>query len=385
MFQNIDKFQKYLKDNDAAAAFLQLPENIVLFSQYWPGYGFSFIFIPAEGEPVVICPENELELTENCKLDNVITVGDVKLSDGNPNETVISIIKSLVKENSIGKGSKIAIEMGENVLAPTYVANKVRTAGNTTRNIISKGFDTDNFIPVDGAIQKIRSIKTESDLEKLHLTNKVLIESLDYFETLIDRDGIKEIDVLAETQGYFTKLAAKYNAKAARSFGQLSTGLKTTIAYADCILSDNRVLRSGDLAMYEVGACVDGYWADLTRSACVGGFKGKKKEVFDIVQGSFDEGLKAAKEGALAKDVDKACRDFIDQAGYGEYYVHATGHGVGFAHNECFPTLEPNSDEVLHENMTIAIEPGIYIPEMGGIRIEENVIVGRDGGIILGR
>jgi Xaa-Pro aminopeptidase len=385
MYQNIKELQDYLKINNAAAAFLCLPENLVLFSQYWPGYGASYIFIPAYGEPSIICPETELEVTKNCKLNNVIAYGDVRLEDGNPDATIISIIQRLLKEYGIKHSTKVAIELGEDILAPTYVANKVRTVGENTKGIISKGFGTDNFIPVKNVIRNIRSIKTDSDIEMLHRTNEILIKSLDYFETLLERPGIREIDVLAETECYFMKIASDYGAKAARAFGQLSTGLKTAIAYADCILSDNRVLEHGDLAMYEIGVCVDGYWADLTRTGCVGGLNGQKKEIYDIVKGSFDMGVKAARDGALAEDVDKACREFIEDAGYGKYFVHPTGHGVGFAHNERYPNLEPGSKEILHTNMVIAIEPGIYIPGMGGIRIEENVLVCKDGGKILGR
>lgn len=385
MYQHIKEFQDYLKNNSAEAAFLRLPENLVLFSQYWPGYGFSFIFIPASGEPCVICPETELDLTQNCGLDNVIPFGDVRLDDGNPDETVISIIKRLAKKNGISPGATIAVELGEDVIAPTYVANKVKVTGKNTRDIICRGFETDNFIPVVHAIREIRSIKTESDIKMIHRTNEILIKSLDYFETLLDRPGIREIDVLAETECYFMKVASDYNAKAARPFGQLSTGLKTVIAYSDCILSDNRVLEHGDLAMYEIGVCVDGYWADLTRTGCVGGFKGQKEEVYNIVKESFEMGVKASRDGALAGDVDNACREFIEKAGYGKYFVHATGHGVGFAHSERYPNLEPGSTEILRNNMVIAVEPGIYIPGMGGIRVEENVLVGKESGRILGR
>ncbi len=385
MYQHVKEFQDFLKRQNAAAALLRLPENMVLFSQYWPRYGNSSIFIPASGKPYIICPAVEVEDTKFCNLDNVIPFGDVCIEDGDPKEAVISIIQRLSKENGIGADATIAIEIGEDVIAPSFVANKVKLIGNNTLDIIRKGFNTNKFIPVKAAIQEIRSIKSERDIEKLQTVNSILHKALDYFETLIEKPGIREIDVLVETECYFSKLASGYNnSRASRAFGQVSSGLKTSIAWADGILSDGRVLEHGDLVMYEIGACVDGYWADLTRTACVGGFYGQKKEIFDIVKGSFEAGVKAACDGALSGDVDNAAREFINKTGYGKYYVHPTGHGTGFAHNEGFPALEPGSKEILRSNMVVAVEPGIYIPEIGGIRIEENILVAPNGGIRLG-
>lgn len=385
MYQHIEELQRVLAEKKAAAALLRLPENIVLFSQYWPGYGFSFLFVPAQGTPTVICPRTELKEAEACGLTNITTFGDVLIEDGNPIDAVVTTIQNLARKHGIGADSVIATEMGEDVMAPTYVANKVMLAGTRNWEIFIKGLSTNSFIPIKDEIRHIRSIKTESDIQGLHTVNSILSNALDYFEKLIQAPGMTEIAVLAETESYFKKLAADRNARAARIFGQLSTGVKTAIGYADCILSDNRLLEEGDLAMFEVGACVDGYWADLTRTSCVGGFQGKKKEVHDIVEGSFAAGLAAAGDGATGGQVDEACRAFIERFGYGKQFVHPTGHGTGFAHSENYPVLAPGSDDLLRTGMVVAIEPGIYLPDVGGVRTEKNVLVGETGGTILGQ
>lgn len=387
MYQHLDAFQSWLRENKAAAALLRLPENLVLFTQYWPRYGFAFLFVPASGEPVVICPMVELEDTKEVGITNAIGFGDVLLSDGDPIQNVVNVIHELAARYQLGVHPKIAIEGGEDVMAPTFVANKVQLCGSTTRNILKQGFDTDDFIYVKDAIRDIRSIKNESDLEKLELVNEVLQKALDYFETLLQTPGIREVDVLAETQAYYTKLACGYRGArgAARPFGQLSTGPeRSLVAWADGILSCGRVLQDGDVAMYEIGACMDGYWADLTRTGCVGGFRGEKKQAYDAVSGAFQAGLAMAKDGVRGAEVDAACRAYLEERGYGQYFVHPAGHGTGFAHSEGFPHLEPGSQDVLREGMVIAIEPGVYIPGIGGIRVENNVVVGKTGGYVLG-
>lgn len=387
MFQHIEQFQKYLKDNNASCAFLRMPENLVYFTQYWPRYGFSFLFIPAIGEPWIIIPEVEESDAKHVGVKNVITFGDVFLEDGDPIETLLKKIKGLREKYNIPSGSKVAIEGGENVMAPTFVANKVQLCGEATRNLIRDGFETDDFIMCQETIRIQRRIKSPSDIEKIQKVNRLLQNALDYFEEELNKPGAVEIDLLMDTQGYFSKLAAREEGTlASRAFGQLTTGPENSyVAWADGVFSTAREVQSGDVAMYEVGAVCDGYWCDLTRTGRVGGWSGKAKEIYDVVEMSFYAALDAAKDGATGHDVDKAARDVIKAAGYGEYFPHPTGHGTGFAHSEGYPYLGPGSTDILRENMCIAIEPAIYFPGIGGIRVEENCLVQKDGSVIMGK
>ena len=384
MYQHLEPLQQYLKDRKAAAALLRLPENLVLFAQVWPRYGFTFLFVPAVGDPTLITPVVEVPDAELQGLKNVIPVSDVKLEDGDPVETVIGILKKLAKQHGIAANQTIAIEGNENRMAPTFVSNKVQLAGETTRRMAREGFQTDSFVHVRDEVYKIRQVKNDRDIAALRRVNKLANQALDYFEEILNEPGIREIDVLTRTESRFCQIATGYEgALAARAYGQLTTGPKSLDAFADGVYSDTRVLEKGDVALFEFSAVVDGYWADLTRSACVGGYTGKKKELFDLVVESFNAGVRASKDGATGHDVDKASRDVIEAAGYGKYFVHANGHAVGFAHYEGYPVLCPDSTDVLRTNMVIAVEPGVYLPDIGGIRLEKSVLVGRDGGTVL--
>lgn len=141
--------------------------------------------------------------------------------------------------------------------------------------------------------------------------------------------------------------------------------------------SDKKI-EEGDLVTMDFGAVVEGYCGDMTRTIGIGHLSEEQKKVYDIVLRSQLAGLKACKAGVKCKDVDAASRDIIAEEGYGEYYIHGTGHGVGREVHEA-PTLNMKSDEVLEEYMPVTVEPGIYIPDKFGVRIEDLVIITKFG------
>jgi len=138
-----------------------------------------------------------------------------------------------------------------------------------------------------------------------------------------------------------------------------------------------RRLRKGDMVILDYGARWKGYCSDITRTIALGHPNGRLIEVYDVVREAQERAYKAAREGVLARDVDSAAREVIAGAGYSEYFPHRTGHGLGLdVHEE--PYIGPDGEVVLENGMTFTIEPGIYVPGLGGVRIEDDVVV-RDG------
>ena len=134
----------------------------------------------------------------------------------------------------------------------------------------------------------------------------------------------------------------------------------------------------GDFVVLDFGAQYDGYHADMTRTVCIGEASDRQREVYDTVLEAQRLGIAAVSAGVPTANVDAACRDHIASKGFGEYFLHATGHGIGLkVHTP--PRLSRQSKEVLAANMVVTVEPGIYIPEWGGVRIEDDVLVGPDG------
>jgi Xaa-Pro dipeptidase len=143
--------------------------------------------------------------------------------------------------------------------------------------------------------------------------------------------------------------------------------------------SGARTLQPGDMALFDFGAVVDGYPSDITRTVCIGAPNDEMRRIYEIVQAANAAGRAAVRPGATAEDIDRAARDVIDRAGYGEYFTHRTGHGIGIEGHEP-PYLWAGNTLRLEPGMTFTVEPGIYVPGLGGVRIEDDMVVTETGG-----
>lgn len=139
-----------------------------------------------------------------------------------------------------------------------------------------------------------------------------------------------------------------------------------------------RPIRAGELVVIDSGATVDGYRSDMTRTISVGEPSETAKQMWQVVRESQQAGVDAVKAGATTGEIDKTCRDIIDSAGWGEAFMHSTGHGVGLDIHE-IPGVSTNTEEILKAGEVITVEPGIYLPEHGGVRIEDTVVVAETG------
>ncbi len=139
-------------------------------------------------------------------------------------------------------------------------------------------------------------------------------------------------------------------------------------------LPSDRKLQNGDLLILDWGARVDGYISDLTRTFAVGQIDPELGQVHQIVQQANQAGRESVRPGVTCGSIDEAARSVIERAGYGEYFIHRTGHGIGLeAHEE--PYISTGNDRVLAPGMTFTVEPGIYLPGRGGIRVEDDMLV----------
>jgi len=143
----------------------------------------------------------------------------------------------------------------------------------------------------------------------------------------------------------------------------------------------NRRIRSGDLVTFDFGAEAHGYFCDITRTLCVGQPTARQKEIHHIVLAAQAEAMKSVHLGVDCKSVDNAAREVISQAGHGKHFGHGTGHGVGLMVHEG-PILSPLSQDKIESNMVFTVEPGIYVPGWGGVRIED-MLLATDRGVII--
>lgn len=143
-------------------------------------------------------------------------------------------------------------------------------------------------------------------------------------------------------------------------------------------VASDRVIQEGEFVTMDIGAVYQGYHSDMTRTVAVGEVSAELKKIYDIVYKAQMASLEAVAVGKTGAEIDKVARDIIQEHGYGDYFGHSLGHGVGLDIHEG-PRVSAASDTVLEENMIITIEPGIYLPDVGGVRIEDLVVVEKTG------
>jgi Xaa-Pro aminopeptidase len=143
-------------------------------------------------------------------------------------------------------------------------------------------------------------------------------------------------------------------------------------------IAGDKVIKDGELVIVDFGSRHKGYHSDCTRTLAIGGFDKRQREIYEIALSAQREAVKAIKPGEKASEIDSKARGYIKDAGYGNNFGHSTGHGVGLEVHEN-PRIAEEQDDIIKEGMVFTVEPGIYIPGWGGIRIEDMIVVTNDG------
>ena len=223
-------------------------------------------------------------------------------------------------------------------------------------------------------IKNMRIIKTADEIEKIKAAQLIAEKAFDEVLNFI-KPGVTEKEIALTLDFYMLRNGAE-----ALSFDTIAlSGKNTSLPHG--VPSDKKVC-GGEFVLMDYGAVVDGYHSDMTRTVCVGSPSEKMTEIYNIVLKAQEESLHGAKSGMEAKQLDKIARDIIASAGYGENFGHSLGHGVGMEIHEA-PNASPSSDEILRENMVVTVEPGIYIPDEFGVRIEDFIVIKHENSLNL--
>jgi Xaa-Pro dipeptidase len=142
------------------------------------------------------------------------------------------------------------------------------------------------------------------------------------------------------------------------------------------------VIREGDLLLFDFGTKVNGYPSDITRTFAIGKVSDELKRIYEVVLAANEAGIRVARPGIAAQDVDRAARKVIEDAGYGEYFLHRTGHGLGLDVHEA-PNMREGNTQILEPGMIFTVEPGVYVQGLGGVRIEDNILITDNGAEVL--
>ncbi|MCI5167360.1 MAG: aminopeptidase P family protein, partial [Candidatus Electrothrix sp. GM3_4] len=226
------------------------------------------------------------------------------------------------------------------------------------------------LVPLLGLVERMRVIKTE---EEIHLITKSVLLNEQVFQSVHKTlaPGMTEIEIALALEQTMRKMGAEQP-----SFDTIvAFGRNAAKPHA---VPTNRILQNGEIVLIDMGLVLRGYCSDMTRTVVVGKPKKKFRQRLRVVRKAQLAGIKAIRAGALCREVDQAARKVITDAGYGDFFGHSLGHGVGLAVHEA-PGLGSRNRKKLQAGMIVTVEPGIYLPEWGGIRLENMAVVREDG------
>lgn len=229
------------------------------------------------------------------------------------------------------------------------------------------------LVPLDGAVEVLRRRKDEDEVALIDAAQRCADVA---FEQVVVGGGLRERITERE-------LALELDL-AMRQAGADDSAFDTIVAFGEHAAEPHhhptdRPLRGGDVVKMDFGALAAGYHSDMTRTVAFGEPDPRLCDIRDVVAAAQTAGIAAVRPGASAAEVDGAARSIIEEAGYGQSFPHGLGHGVGLEIHES-PFLRWDLDEVLEPGMVVTVEPGVYIPGLGGVRIEDMVEVTADGG-----
>lgn len=298
------------------------------------------LVIGRKGLPLLVLPEMYKEIASSGNGTNweLATWAD----DKNP----VDLIRGEIGETP-GKEGKVGVD--DRMWASHFLA-------------VQKAFGGAAFFPGSQVMKEVRVYKDEKELDLLRRSGALIDRVMEKVAEKL-KPGVREKEVAAFVESQVKKEGAD------------SISFKPIVAFGPGGASPHhesgeRVLETGDLAIIDIGAVYQGYCSDITRTFCLGKATPEMKKVYQAVQAANEAGFKAAVQGTPCEEVDRAARDAITQAGYGSFFLHRTGHGIGLDYHE-EPYLVAGNAAPLETGMAFSVEPGIYLAGKFGVRIED--------------
>lgn len=350
MLTKVNEIQSYLKEHKIDAAFITTPDNVFYVSGFnsEPHERLLGVMIFQDAEPFIICPLMEIPDVKAAGW-SFDTVGHEDTEDA------WDVVLNAVKARHLSLDT-IAIEKSHLTVERLERMEDI--------------FESAKFAQLDDLLNNMRVIKDENELVNL----RKAAELADYAIEVGCREiaeGKTELEILMAIEFELKKKGVQK-----MSFDTtVLSGPKTASPHG---IPGDRKIQKGDFVLFDLGVVYNGYCSDITRTVAFGEPTAAQRDIYETVRLAEETAIELVRPGVTAMELDKAARDVITEAGYGQYFTHRLGHGLGISVHE-YPSITGTNDFVLEEGVVFTIEPGIYKSDVTGVRIEDDVAVTKDG------
>ncbi|MBA2873802.1 M24 family metallopeptidase [Thermaerobacillus caldiproteolyticus] len=350
MNQRLQSFSQWLQEQNISFALITSTPNVFYLSGFYsdPHERLLALLVFPNSEPMLVCPQMEVSQAKRAGW-QYDTLG---YSDtDNPWELIYKNInaRQVVPEQIAIEKSHLSLERYEQL--HTY-------------------FPVRSFLNAEEKLRELRMIKDEKEIVILRQAAELADFGVDIGIKAL-AEGKTELDIIATIEYELKKKGVREMSFAT----MVLTGQKTADPHGVPGLA---TVQHGDFVLFDLGVVLDGYCSDITRTVVVGKATDEQKTIYETVLKAQLAAIHASRPGTEIGSIDKEARAIIEQAGYGAYFTHRVGHGLGIEVHE-YPSMNATNTMPLQRGMVFTIEPGIYVPSIGGVRIEDDVFITDDG------
>jgi Xaa-Pro aminopeptidase len=362
----LERVRALMAEEGLDALVVRAPDDVLYLTNFWGMKGYDACVFPREGEPVLITIEASEEDAAR-----VAWTEDVRLIRGyDPEDPRPPIARTL--DTAVGAArdyERVGLELSLGTQASDRMVGEPTTFTAAWFDAFPEAADATPLLV------RARSLKTEQEIERLRLANEIAAAAMEHVRGRL-RPGMKEAEAAALWQGFVHGKGTGWQDKVelALPFSLVWAGreIKTFTATGDSPVGE------GEPVLFEIWVCADGYWADHTKNLVVGELRDDYAELETALMGVYRSALESIRPGASMAELDRSVREQVAAMGYPGQPTHPICHGVGArAHEPPYP--HQAGDGTFEEGMVLAVEPGAYWPGGGGLRVEDNFLVTRDG------
>jgi Xaa-Pro aminopeptidase len=369
----LNRVRALMKNQELSALVVRAPDNLVYLTNYWCMKGYDAAIFPREGEPTLIALEPQLvDAQRNSWTKDIRVFKGYHESDPRPPQyRALDLALSVLKER--GLTDKVAVELNMGTQSADRMVGEPTTP--TLMYFDAFGEVAGRVVDASPLMNEARSIKTPQEIERMRLANELAALAMEYTREHM-RPGMKESEVGGMFESFVHGLGVGYKGKVemARAFTLVwsGKGIATFTATSD------RPIQKDEPTLLEIWVCVDGYWTDLTKNVCPGELTPEYHKLLDLLLNVFNEAIAYARDDASLPDLDRLIRARIGEGGYPGQPSHPICHGVGARAHEP-PYAHQAGQGTIKKGMVLAIEPGVYWPGGGGLRLEDNFLITDEG------